>query len=229
MSGDASDLDRFDLDRVDLDRVVSDARAAVFSFKALAELGQSGYYRRIRAGKKVEAMREEMAKALRVERSGDIIRVAFTYRDYPPSVDNARKAAYLANQCAAAIIETNLRYQEMRIEGTMEFFQIRAQSAAGAWDKLNSEIRGLTAADPRFDRLALDRELALKEYESVWQKLSEAEGMHDLAIRQMGGRLLILDAAQPPEGPDFSRLQMALSGLGCGLLAGLIAWLLVAR
>ena len=60
------------------------------------------------------------------------------------------------------------------------------------------------------------------------QKLSEAEGMRDLARRQMGGRLLIFDPAQPPEGPDFSRLQMALSGLGCGLLAGLIAWLLVA-
>jgi|SRR5579859_5153010 len=214
-------------DAFDLDRVVSDARAAAFSFKALTELGQ-GYYGRFPADKKIEAMREEMDKALRVERSGDIIRVAFTYRDYPSSGDNAGKAAYLANQWANAIIETNLRDQERQTVGTVDFFKMRAQNAAGAWGKLNSEIRRLTAADPRFDRLALDRELARKEYESVRQKLSEAEGMYDLAIRQLGWRLLMLDVAQPPKGPDFSRLQMALSGLGCGLLAGLIAWLLIA-
>jgi hypothetical protein len=215
-------------DSFDLDRVVSDARAAAFSFKSLTELGQRGYYRRLRAGKEIEAMREEMARALRVERSGDIIRVTFTYRDYPPNVDNARKAAELANHCATAIIDTNLRRQEMQIVGTVEFFNMRAQNAAGSWEKMNSEIRGLTPANPRFDRLALDRELARKEYESVKQRLSEAEAMRDLAVRQMGERLLLLDAAQPPEGPDFSRLQMALSGLGCGVLAGLIAWLLVA-
>ena len=105
----------------------------------------------------------------------------------------------------------------------MEFFKNRAQNAAGSWGKLNSEIRGLSASDPRFDRLALDRELARKEYESVKQKLSEAEAMVDLTMRQMGWRLQLLDVAQPPDGPDVSRLQMALSGLGCGLLAGLIA------
>jgi len=214
-------------DGLDLDRAVSDARVAAFSFKALTERGQ-GYYRRFPADKRIEAMREEIDKALRVERSGDIIRVAFTYRDYPSSGDNAGKAAYLANQFAETIIDTNLRDQEIRTVGTVEFFRIRAQNASVAWEKLNSEIRGLTAANPRFDRLALDRELARKEYESVRQKLSEAEGIHELAFRQLGWRLLVLDPAQPPEGPDFSRLQMALSGLGCGLLAWLIARLLVA-
>jgi len=214
-------------DGLDLDRAVSDARVAAFSFKALTEPGQ-GYYRRFPADKRIEAMREEIDKALRVERSGDIIRVAFTYRDYPSSGDNAGKAAYLANQFAETIIDTNLRDQEIRTVGTVEFFRIRAQNASVAWEKLNSEIRGLTAANPRFDRLALDRELARKEYESVRQKLSEAEGIHELAFRQLGWRLLVLDPAQPPEGPDFSRLQMALSGLGCGLLAWLIARLLVA-
>ena len=139
-------------DAFDVDEVVSDVRAEACSFKALTELGQSGYYRRLYAGKKVEAMGEEVAKALRVERSGDIIRVAFTYRDYPPSVDSARKAADLANRCAAVIITTNLLDQDTRAEGAVQFFQARAQNAAGAWEKLNSEIRRLTAADPRFDR-----------------------------------------------------------------------------
>jgi uncharacterized protein involved in exopolysaccharide biosynthesis len=215
-------------DAFDLDGSVSDARAAAFSFNSLTELGQRGYYRHLRAGKEIDAMREEMTRALRVERSGDVIRVAFTYRDYSPNVDNGRKAVELANRFASAIIDTNLRRQEMQIVRTVEFFNMRAQHAALSWEKLNREIRGLTAADPRFDRLALDRELARKEYESVKQKLSEAEALRDLAIRQMGWRLLVLDGAQPPQGPDVSRLRMALSGLGCGLLAGLIAWLLVA-
>ena len=104
-------------DAFDLDRAVSDARAEVFSYRALDELAQWGYYRRLRAGKEVGAMREEMARALRMERSGDIIRVAFTYRDYLAGVDcarKARKAAYLANHFATAIIDTNLRREEMQ-------------------------------------------------------------------------------------------------------------------
>ena len=52
--------------------------------------------------------------------------------------------------------------------------------------------------------------------------------MGELARRQLGGSLLILDAAQPPDEHDVTRLQMALFGLGGGLLAGLISWLLIA-
>jgi len=51
--------------------------------------------------------------------------------------------------------------------------------------------------------------------------------MGKLARRRLGWRLLILDAAQPPDGPDITRLQMALFGLRGGLSAGLIAWLLI--
>src|SRR5262245_40938785 len=79
-------------DAFDRDRGLSDAREEEFSFTALQELRRQGYYRRLRAGENVEAMREEMAKALRVERFGDIIRVRFTYRDYASSGKNAEKA-----------------------------------------------------------------------------------------------------------------------------------------
>lgn len=214
------------IDAFDLDRGVSDAKAATFSRRALTELAERGFYRRLSAEKRDGALREEMDKALRVERSGNIIRVSFTYRDYPPSVEDARKAAELANDYADAMIDQNLRRQEIQITGTVEFFKTRAQKAVMAWETINTQIRGLTAADPRFDRLALDRELARKEYESAREKLGEAEVMEDLAIRQRAEKLQVLDPAHPPEGPDVSRSQVELCGLGCGILAGLIAWLL---
>lgn len=131
----------------------------------------------------------------------------------------------LAIRCVRLLIKENLRHQANQVTGTVEFFKVQAEGAVAAWENLNTKIRGLTAAGPHFDRLALDRELARKEYESMRQKLSEAEALQDQALRQKGWRLEINEPANVPQTPDVSRLQLALSGLGGGLLIGFIVWI----
>jgi uncharacterized protein involved in exopolysaccharide biosynthesis len=90
---------------------------------------------------------------------------------------------------------------------------------------LNREIRVTPASDPHFERLRLDRELARKDYESLRQKLKEAQEAQAIENRMIGTNLQTLDPAFLPDGPDTSRTETALYGLGFGLLVGIGAWL----
>jgi len=105
---------------------------------------------------------------------------------------------------------------------TVQFFKDRSEEVASEWEKLNTQLRGLSPADPRFDRLNLDREQVRKEYESLRQKLSDALVMQELFSRKQGRLLELLDPATPAVLPDTSPVTIALAGLAGGLGAGLI-------
>jgi uncharacterized protein involved in exopolysaccharide biosynthesis len=216
-------------DTSDFARGLDEVKGQVLSRTRLLPIVERlNLYPHLSQGVEKMAVLEAVRKTIRVERSEDLIRVSFTYRDYPSSPDDPKKAAMLTNELTNLLIEENLRRQVFLVESTVEFFKRRGDEAGRSWEKLNTEIRGLPAKDPHVDRLILDRELARKEYESVRQKLSEAEGVKDLTIRLKAAKIQFLEAAQMPQQPDVSRLQMELSGLGGGLLIGFLGWLLLA-
>lgn len=140
---------------------------------------ESGLYPHLRARKDFWAIHEELNKAVRIERSGNYtVRVTCTYRDYPPGPDDPRDAAILVNLLGNKLIEATMILKATQMNGRVEYFRERSESVARSWEELNAKIR-LSAKDPRLDRLTLDRDLARKEYESLRQKLNEAEGLSE--------------------------------------------------
>lgn len=216
-------------DSFDFDRNLSEIRSTVLSRSGLLRVVEVlGLYPHLRGKNKDMALFDDVRKAVRIERSEDLIRVAFTYRNYPPSADDPAKAARVTNELAALLIDQNMKRRTTLAEGTVDLLKSAAEEVASTWEDLNTTIRGLRSTDPHFDRLVLDRDLARKQYESLRQQLSDAERTQVLEILQKGSRLSVLEPAQVPTGPDVSRQQMELYGLGGGLLTGFIAWLLLA-
>jgi hypothetical protein len=214
-------------------QVVTDAlyldglSASVRSRSVLTTIVQNhGLYPNARVSKSLEEIVEAMNKAIYIESLGDsTIRMTLTYRDYPRGARDDLQAAKATGDLVARLIDTNVRRQSEQMYTTLQFFKNRVQETGELWEQLNREMRGLTATDPRFDRLTLDRELARKEYESSRQKLSEAQVSQDLTTNKMGWLLELRDPPSIPQGPDRSLTEIALYGLGGGLLLGFIAWI----
>jgi len=175
-----------------------------------------GLFQSERARRSILDVLGEMRKAIRIERTGaQVIRVAFTYRDRAVS-------QRVTQDLVARLIDGNIRLRSNQVYVTTEFFKNRSEAVALEWEKLNTQLRGLSPADPRFDRLNLDRDQARKEYEALRQKLSDADVMRDLFGRRQGMTMEVLDPATMPQVPDMSPVTIALAGLACGLGAGLI-------
>jgi hypothetical protein len=226
-----ANLDAVDLDTAGLDGPGFDLlRQGVTSRASLTEVIVTyDLYPHQRRRKLLEDVIHEMRKAIRIERSGDFsIRVAFTYGedDSRGTFDN-HKAQKVTQELVSRLLDAAFRNQQNRIFQAAEFFKDRTWEAAKSWDQLNSQVRGLTATDPRFDRLTLDRQMAQREYESMHEKLLEAQGAQELTNRREGRNLQILDAASLPEGLDIPEV-MALYGLLGGLAVGIFASVLLA-
>lgn len=182
-------------------------------------------YRHLRAREPLNAIVERMRKAIHIEKSGDFgIRVAFTYSDYPGRANDLQITQKVVQELMARIMDERFRQQSNRVFQAVDFFQTRSGEAAAEWENLNRSVRGLPPADPHFDRLMLDRELARKDYESLRQKLAEAQEAQEIDNRKQGTNLQTLDPALLPDGPDTSRMEIALYGFGFGLLVGIVAW-----
>ena len=180
-------------------------------------------YPHIRAREPLNAIIERMRKAIQIEKTGNFgIRVAFRYSDFPGGANDPQKAQKVVQELMARLMDERFRDQSNRIFQTTEFYKSRSSEAAADWENLNRNIRVLPPTDPHFERLTLDRELARKDYESLHQNLAEALVVEDIASRQLGSRIRILDPASSPEGPDTSRTETALYGLGFGLMVGIV-------
>jgi len=173
-------------------------------------------YRGERQRRPIEDVLVEMRRAIRIERLGRlVIGVAFTYRDRHIS-------QRVTQDLVARLIDENIRRQSNQVFQNMQFFKDRSEEVASQWEKLNAQLRGLSPADPRLDRLNLDLDQARKEYQSLRQKLSDAQVMQELFSRRQGRLLELLDPATLPQEPNISPLMIALAGLACGLGTGLI-------
>ncbi len=216
-------------DSSDFDRSLSEIRSTVLSRSELLHVVEVlGLYPHLRGKTRDMAVSDEVRKAVRIERSEDLIRVSFTYRNYPPSADDPATAARVTNELALLLIDQNMKRRTTLVGGTLDLLKSAAAEVASTWEDLNTTVRGLRSTDLHFDRLVLDRDLARKQYESLRQQLSDAERTRVLEIQQKGSRLLVLERAEVPTGPDISRSQMDLYGLGGGLLIGFITWLVLA-
>jgi hypothetical protein len=83
-------------------------------------------------------------------------------------------------------------------------------------------LHGTSPTDPQHDRLALARYQKRKEYESVKQNLGDAEALLDLWSRKQDKVLELLTPPSRPEQPDTPSYLSWLSGLACGLAAGIV-------
>jgi hypothetical protein len=220
---DAIDLDTAGLDGHGLDLL----RQGVTSRHSLTEVVVTyDLYPQQRRRKLFDDVIQEMRQAIRIEKIGDFsIRVAFTYGEARGAFDNG-KAQQVTEELVSRLLDAAFHNQQNRIYQAAEFLKDRTWEAAKSWDQLNSQVRGLAATDPRFDRLTLDRQLAQREYEAMHEKLVEAQGAQELTNRREGRNLQILDPASLPESLDISEV-MALYGLLGGLAVGVLASLLL--
>jgi hypothetical protein len=210
-----------------------------------------GLYQSARGRQPIEAVIERMRRDIRMERQGEnVILVAFTYGDTPwgslkeylpkeqvsgrPEQDLVEADRYLVQRVTpdllSRLIDQTIREQSNAAFMTRQFFEDRSEDAAQRWEKLNTALQGLAPTDRRFERAALDRDLARKEYESLREKYSESESIATLAARKQSRNLQLLDPASLPQFPETSPLPIVLTGLAAGLLIGLLsAWLRTTR
>jgi len=229
-----------------VDSVLSTVRPPVLSRTVLTHIISTiGLYERARARQPIEAVIERMRRDIRIERRGEnVILVKFTYGESPwgslnpygpdDQVPGDKPDRYQAQRVAqdlvTRMIDETIRNRTNQAYMTKQFFEDRSAKAATRWEKLNVAAQGLAPTDRRYERAVLDRDLARKEYESLRQKFSEAETMEDLVGRGQSRDLQLLDPASLPQVPDTSPLLIVLSGLGAGLLIGLLSgWLRTTR
>ena len=218
-----TNLNAFELDTAGLTgRGLDLLRQRVTSRSHLEKIiGDYDLYPRVRTRKPLDAIAADMRKDVHIERTGDFtIRVAFTYWG---SFGAHRTVQRVTQELVSQLLDQAIQEESNRLFQSEAFFAERSEDAAKKWDQLNSQNRALTTVYPYAEHVALDRELARKEYEFLRQRLAEVRLARDLSERQEGRKLLILDATSLPEEPDTPATEMSFYGLGCGLALGLIA------
>lgn len=172
------------------------------------------------------AVIERMRKAIRIESEGAAaIRVAFTYSDYPAGPEDRLLVQRATEDLISRIIDYSQERRKNQDFQTVNYFEWSTGEALDSWKKLNAQLRGISAADQRFEALNLDRDLARKHYETERQKLTQAQGLQEIDERQIGHTLSILDPASLPLDPDVPPAEVAMFGFGSGLLVGFLACL----
>ncbi len=159
-------------------------------------------------------MREDVRVWTQSENSHTTVHLSFRYKD---RVLAQRAAADLTERLVAQDYISQTTYQEM----TVEFLRFMLDKASREWLALK---QGKGAAADRSELRALDLESARRHYESVRQKLSEAEDLVALFQRQMGEILELTDPPSLPEKPVSPRRETFIAG---GALGGLLASLVV--
>lgn len=171
----------------------------------------------------MEDVVNDMRKAIRMEAVGESgILVKFTYTDYPSSGGGRLVAQRVVQELVTRLIDENTRSQNAMAYEAEQFFEDRSNKIGKTWEALNTQLRGMSSTDSRYARLALDRDLAREQYESVRRKLGAAQGLYELAGRKQTRTLALLDPPSLPFRPNVTQEQTGLAGLAAGLALGLL-------
>lgn len=159
-------------------------------------------------------MREDVRVWTQSENSHTTVHLSFRYKD---RVLAQRAAADLVERLMTQEYISQAAYQKM----TVEFLRLMLDTASREWLALK---QGKGAAADRSELRALDLESARRHYESVRQKMSEAEVLDEMRKRQLGEILELTDPPPLPVKPVSPRRGTFLAG---GALGGLLASLVV--
>lgn len=86
---------------------------------------------------------------------------------------------------------------------TVEFLHSESVKAAKSWEDLIAQASKVSG--PAAERLALDRELAARQYRTFRERLAEAETLIRLDERKQGPTVEVVDLPLLPEEPDFNK------------------------
>ncbi len=171
----------------------------------------------------IEDVIEDMRKAIRIETIGETgILVAFTYADYPSTGRARLTAQRVVQELVTRLIDEDVREQGILANEAVIYFTDRLNKVGDNWTALNQQLLAMPPGDPRHDRIALDRDLAREEYESIHRKLANAQGLYELSGRREARTLALIDPPSLPVIPNTTQEQMALIGLAAGVALRLL-------
>ena len=155
--------------------------------------------------------------------------VNVTYTDSNPA-----RAQVICNAMANLIINENLHAREEITKTITAFLKSRLDDAERGLVDIDTRILAFSKdrsprgpeTDAKYKVLALDYDVAQKEYVDLRTKLTQVQLAAAMENAQMGEQLAMLTPASPPESPAFpDRTLFALGGLCAGLLLGIVALL----
>jgi hypothetical protein len=142
------------------------------------------------------------------------ISIAFSYPD--PIL-----AQRVARDIMTRLIDEALRDRSAQSTMTANFLRSEAEKAATAWEEVNAQARNASGAGA--ERLQLDREMAARRYQTLRERVAEAEMLVSLEERRQGPTLEVLDLPSLPERPRVSHWMILAAGAAGGLFLGLLA------
>jgi len=164
----------------------------------------------------VEAMRQDIAIRPMTPAIGDQVRVSYTG-------SSPEAALKVAERLAAMVKDEDMQERDRRAESTLVFLESQLESARRELDMAAAKIAPLGVA-PSISQ-QLEFEVLQATYKTLLEKRTPAKVLVDLDRRQIGGQLVLLDAARLPERPvGPTRLAFTLGGGAIGLvIAAVIA------
>jgi uncharacterized protein involved in exopolysaccharide biosynthesis len=164
---------------------------------------------------------EEVRKSMRIERSGaNMIRVSFTYGDWPSGEAEATLSQKVTQEMVSRIIDESIRERASMAFATTQFFLDYAEGLEKTWTELNERVRVTPVSSPQYAALARSLDQKRKQLEAAEQKQAEAKELMDLYARKVDRTLELLDPASLPEQPDTSPWMIRMAGMGLGLAMG---------
>jgi uncharacterized protein involved in exopolysaccharide biosynthesis len=162
----------------------------------------------------IEIMRKDVRVWTHPEDSPTTIRLSFRYQD-------RILAQRVTADFAMRLVDEYIVMQSSSQKLTVQFLSDMLDKASREWLALK---QGQGSAAGRSELRALDLPLAQRHYESLRQKLSDAELLDAMFNRRLGEMLELTDAASLPEKPMSPRRGIFAAG---GALGGLLASLVV--
>ena len=167
----------------------------------------------------LEDVLELMSKRLGIQRAGagSVVNIRFTHPD-------RYTAQRVTRDVMARLIDENIRERGLQGKSTVDFLKEKREAAAREWAAYEALAMQTVPGAPGTARAQLDRDLARNRYQSVSERLDEAQTALDIESRKHGSVIEVLDLPSLPEHPDNPRISILAIGAGAGLVAGLLAW-----
>ena len=172
-------------------------------------------YRSERARMPMEDVLDLMARHIHFEDTQPMT-ISFSYPD--PIL-----AQRVTRDFLTRLVGDSLRERGAQAKLIAGFLRAESEKAATAWEELIAKAANVSGAAA--ERLALDREIAARQYRTLRERLAEAEMLVSLDERKQGPLIEIDNLPSLPERPDFSKWIFLVAGAAGGLLLGLLAGL----